>query len=158
MIARTVEHNLEEILDRTMDAFAAEIPNVAAAPEAIRRRVREGTRRAMLAFIALYADPDSPARTVLSEARRVTIDRAGEDFEREDIVAMLHVARIVVYRSTRDFVAASKGSDPATDAEIEAALVAFLDELERTEQALPQTDDAVHHLLVAAEGEEPDLA
>jgi len=156
-IARIVESHLDEILDRVMAAYEVEVPSVAASTDATKRRVRESTRRASLAFLALFADPETPARQVLNEARNATVDRAGEMFERDDIIAMIRVGRQVVYQSARTYVRDHVTVDPAHEDEMSVALEAFMRELERTEELLPQADDALQHLLASAETEGPDL-
>lgn len=157
-IARIVEHHLDEILDRVMAAYRSEIPAVRAAPESVLARVRQSTRRATQAFLALYADPESPARQVLNEARNVTVDRSGELFDREDIIAMIRVGRQIIFTSARGYVRAEVAVDPAHEHEMAEALEAFMRDLERTEELLPKADDALHELLAAAENEEPDIA
>src|SRR5687767_4140744 len=103
-IATIVERHLDEILDQIMVIFRAEIPQVAEADDARARRVRGSVRQTLLAFLGVYADPTSPARVLLDEARKVTIDKAGDDFDRSDIIAMLRIARHVVFGMTRGFV------------------------------------------------------
>ena len=156
-IARIVEHHLDEILDRTIAAYREEIPSLRGADDNALERVRESTRRATLGFLALYADPDSPARLILNEARRATVDRAGETYDRDEIVAMIRIGRQVVFHSAREFVAQELGHDAAREEDVRTSLEAFLNELERAEQLIPPADDAVHHLLANAEAEEPDL-
>jgi hypothetical protein len=157
-IARIVEQHLDEILDRTMESFDAALPSVANAPDDVRTTVRLSTRRATLAFVALYADPDSPARVVLEEARGATLYRAGELFEREDILEMLRIGRQVVFQSAREYVREAIDVAPNLEAEISSALESFMVELERAEEVVPRTDDAIRHLLADAEKEGPDLA
>jgi len=156
-IARIVERNLESILDATMDGFIAEIPRIKESSPEARARVRASTRRATLAFLALYADAESPARMLLDEARRATIDRAGEAYEREEILAMFRIARHTIFHRARDLVQAEMGHDLAREEDTKVALEAFIAELEQNESLFPQADDALHHLLVEAEREEPDV-
>lgn len=146
------------ILDRVIAAYKAEIPAVRAAPDAVTARVRQSTRRATQAFLALYADPETPARQMLNDARNATIDRAGELFDREDIIAMIRVGRHIIFQSAREFVRAEVAVDAEHETEMAGALEDFMRELERTEELLPQTDDAIHVLLASAENEGPDIA
>jgi hypothetical protein len=156
-VSRIVEIHLEEILDRTMAALVAEIPAVAAQDDDGRALVRASTRHASLAFLSLYADPETPARLMLDEARRATFDRAGEIFDRSEIIQIIAIARNVIFQSAREFVQTELGADPKRELETRAALESFLDELER-DQAVLQPRDTVGDLLRAAEREEPDLA
>lgn len=157
-ITAIVEENIDEILDRTMDAFVAELPSVANAAPAVRRGVRESVRRALLAFLTLYAEPESSAREQLVRARQATIGRAGESFELDDIVAMLRLSRRVVFHTTRALVEAEEGGPTGSGSEIRTALEAFLDELERTGEPVLPHADAVGTLLASFENEEPDFA
>lgn len=159
-IASIVERHIEEILDDTMRAYAAEIPRLAGANAADLARARASTRRATLSFLALYADPGSPAHLLLDDARRATTDRAGEIFDRDEIVAMVRVARQVIVQRARGYVAAELGPEDVArrQRDVEEALNAFLAELERTEQVAPEIDDALHHLLAQAEKEGPDVS
>jgi len=156
-VARIVELHLEEILDRTMDALVAEVPAVAAQDEEGRSLVRASTRHASLAFLSLYADPETPARLMLDEARRATFDRAGEQFDRTEIIQIIAIARSVIFQSARELVQKELGVDQKRERETAGALQTFLDELER-DQALLEARDAVGELLRTAEREEPDLA
>jgi hypothetical protein len=156
-IARIVELHLEEILDRTMDALVTEIPAVARQDDDVRALVRASTRHATLAFLALYADPESPARLMLGEARRATVDRAGEIFRRDEILAIIRTARQVVFQAARGYVNAERGSDPEREQDASGALEAFLNELENDESNLGTSRDAVGDLLLAAEREDPDM-
>jgi len=157
-IATIVEEHLDEILDRTMDAFDAELPSVANATQAERHGVRESVRRAVLAFLTLYAEPESSAREQLARARVATVDRAGESFDLEDIVAMLRLSKHVVFQTARALVDAELGDAPERDNEVRKALEAFLDELAQTaELPLPRAD-AVTSMLASFEDEDPDFA
>ena len=156
-VAGIVEAHLEEILDRTMAAIISDVPAVAAQDDEGRARVRASTRHATLAFLSLYADPETPARLMLDEARRATVDRSGEIFERSEILEIISIARSVVFQSAREFVQKELGADADRERETRVALESFLDELGRN-QELPQTRDAVGELLRSAEREEPDLA
>src|SRR5437899_4249098 len=109
LVSRVVELHLEEILDATMDAVVREVPAVARQDDEVRALVRASTRHATLAFLALYADPDSPARLMLSEARRATVDHAGEIFQLDEILAIIRTARQVIFQSARTYVNAERG-------------------------------------------------
>ncbi len=156
-IATIVERHLDEMIDQIMVIFSAEIPSVANADEGGQRRVRGSVRHALLAFLGVYADPASPARVLLEEARRVTMDRAGEEFDRGDIVAMLRIARHVVFGMTRAFVTRELEVAEEDEADVDAALEAFLSELERPEHRVAQAEEAVTHLLQMAEAEGSDV-
>ena len=155
-VARMVERHLDEILDLSMQAFISELEVVRDATEDELRRTRASVRTAILAFLGLYAGPSSPSRGLLEEARRATVARAGEMYEREDIVTMLRIARQVVYTSAHRY--AAEELDAVATAEIDAALDAFMDELERDERAIEPGLDAVRELLRSVESEDPDLA
>ena len=158
-VARVVELHLEEILDATMDAIVREVPAVARQNDEMRSLVRASTRHATLAFLALYADPDSPARLMLNEARRATVDHAGEIFQLDEILAIIRTARQVIFQSARAYVNAERGSvDPESERQVTEALEAFLTELESEENTIGRSRDAVGDRLRAAEREEPDLA
>ena len=156
-VARIVERHLEEILDRTMAALVADIPAVAAQDDDGRARVRVSTRHATLAFLSLYADPETPARLMLDEARRATVDRAGEAFTRSEILEIISIARNVTFQSAREFVQAELGADPERELETKGALGTFLDEMERDPTVL-EGRDPVGDLLLNAEREAPDIA
>lgn len=158
LVTRVVEEHLEEILDVTMATIVNEVPAVARQPDEVRDLVRASTRHTTLAFLALYADPESPARLMLSEARRATVDHAGEIFAMDEILAIIRTARQVIFQLGRQYVNAERGSaDPQSEREASEALEAFLTELERDETALGPSRDAVGDLLRTAEREEPDL-
>jgi hypothetical protein len=158
MVARVVEGRLEEILDVTMETLVREVPAVARQTDDVRALVRASTRHTTLAFLALYADPESPARLMLHEARRATVDRAGEIFTMDEISQIIRTARQVVFQLGRQFVNAERGHvDPASEREATDALESFLTELEREESTIGKTRDAVGDLLLAAEREDPDL-
>ena len=156
-VAQIVERHLEEILDRTMATLVADIPAVAAQDDEGRARVRASTRHATLAFLSLYADPETPARNMLDEARRATFDRSGELFDRTEILQIIAIARNVIFQSARELVQRELGTDQDRERQSTTALGMFLDELER-DQAVPEARDAVGDLLRTAEREEPDLA
>jgi hypothetical protein len=158
LVTRVVEEHLEEILDITMETIVREVPAVARQPGDVRELVRASTRHTTLAFLALYADPESPARLMLSEARRATVDHAGEVFAMDEILAIIRTARQVIFQLGRQYVNAERGSvDPESEREVTEALESFLNELEREETTLGSARDAVGDLLRAAECEEPDL-
>src|SRR5215831_18249352 len=122
-VARVVEEHLEEILDRTMEAIVREVPAVARQTDDVQALVRASTRHATLAFLALYADPESPARLMLNEARRATVDHAGEIFQLEEIHAIIRTARAVIFQLGRSYVNAERGAeDPTSEAEATQAL------------------------------------
>ena len=157
-VARVVEEHLEEILDRTMEAIVSEVPAVARQSDDVKALVRASTRHATLAFLALYADPDSPARLMLNEARRATVDHAGEIFQLDEIHSIIRTARTVIFQLGRNYVNAERGKeDPESEAEATKALESFLNELESEEASFGRTRDAVGDLLRSAEREEPDL-
>ena len=156
-IARIVERHLEEILDRTMETLVAEVPAVTRQDDAGRARVRASTKHATLAFLAVFSDPESPARVMLDEARRATVDRAGEIFQRDEILSIIAVARHVIFHSARDIVLAERGADAETEREVAVAMEAFLTELERDETIMASSRDPVDDLLRAAEREDADL-
>jgi hypothetical protein len=158
LVSRVVELHLEEILDATMDAIVREVPAVARQNDDVRSLVRASTRHATLAFLALYADPDSPARLMLTEARRATVDHAGEIFQLDEILAIIRTARQVIFQSARTYVLAERGAvDPESERQVTEALESFLTELESEENTIGKARDAVGDLLRAAEREEPDL-
>ena len=158
IVSRVVELHLEEILDATMDAIVREVPAVARQNDEVRSLVRASTRHATLAFLALYADPDSPARLMLNEARRATVDHAGEIFQMDEILAIIRTARQVIFQSARAYVLAERGGvDPESERQVTEALESFLTELESEENTIGKARDAVGDLLRAAEREEPDL-
>jgi hypothetical protein len=158
LVTRVVEEHLEEILDVTMATLVREVPAVARQPDDVRELVRASTRHTTLAFLALYADPESPARLMLSEARRATVDHAGEIFAMDEILAIIRTARQVIFQLGRQYVNAERGhDDPQSEREASEALESFLTELEREENTLGRTRDSVGDLLRAAEREEPDL-
>jgi hypothetical protein len=156
-IAKIVQGHLDEILVKTMDAFDAGIPSVANASPDVRELVRESTRRAVTSFFTLYADETSPGRETVGRARRATIERAGELFEKEDILAMMRIARQVIYQTARTYVRRQVEVDPELSEEIVHALDGFMNELERVEELLPRTPDAVEQFLRAAESEGTDI-
>ena len=159
LVSRVVEEHLEEILDATMDAIVREVPAVARQNDDVRSLVRASTRHATLAFLALYADPDSPARLMLNEARRATVDHAGEIFQLDEILAIIRTARHVIFQSARTYVNAERGHvDPESERQATEALASFLNELEQDESTLGKSRDSVGDLLRAAEREDPDLA
>jgi len=159
LVTRVVELHLEEILDQTMEAIVREVPAVARQNDDVRALVRASTRHTTLAFLALYADPESPARLMLTEARRATVDHAGEIFQLEEIQAIIRTARQVIFQSARAYVNAERGhDDPESERQATEALESFLNELEREENTIGRSRDAVGDLLRAAEREEPDLA
>jgi hypothetical protein len=159
LVSHVVELHLEEILDTTMDAIIREVPAVARQDDEVRSLVRASTRHATLAFLALYADPDSPARLMLTEARRATVDHAGEIFQLDEILAIIRTARQVIFQSARTYVLAERGAvDPESERQVTEALESFLTELESEENTIGKARDAVGDLLRAAEREEPDLA
>ena len=158
LVGRVVELHLEEILDATMDAIIRDVPAVARQNDEVRSLVRASTRHATLAFLALYADPDSPARLMLNEARRATVDHAGEIFQLDEILAIIRTARQVIFQSARTYVNAERGgADPDSERQVTDALESFLTELESEENVIGKARDAVGDLLRAAEREEPDL-
>ena len=110
LVSRVVELHLEEILDATMDAVVREVPAVARQNDEVRSLVRASTRHTTLAFLALYADPESPARLMLNEARRATVDHAGEIFQMDEILAIIRTARQVIFQSARTYVLAERGA------------------------------------------------
>ena len=159
LVTRVVELHLEEILDQTMEAIVREVPAVARQNDDVRALVRASTRHTTLAFLALYADPESPARLMLTEARRATVDHAGEIFQLDEIQAIIRTARQVIFQSARAYVNAERGhDDPESERQATEALESFLNELEREENTIGKSRDAVGDLLRAAEREEPDLA
>jgi len=151
-----VERHLDEVLDTAMQAFSAEIDAVRNADDATLVGTRASVRTAILAFLGLYAGPSSPSRSLLEEARRATVARAGEMIERDEIVTMLRIARQVVYQSARRYAAEELDADATAD--IDAALEAFMDEMERDERAIAPGSDAVTELLRSVEADAPDLA
>ncbi len=158
LVARVVEEHLEEILDVTMETIVREVPAVARQNDDIRALVRASTRHATLAFLALYADPESPARLMLTEARRATVDHAGEIFAMDEIQQIIRTARQVIFQLGRQYVDAERGhDDPESQRQADEALESFLTELEREETTMGRTRDAVGDLLRAAEREDPDL-
>jgi hypothetical protein len=158
LVARVVEEHLEEILDVTMETIVREVPAVARQNDDIRALVRASTRHATLAFLALYADPESPARLMLTEARRATVDHAGEIFAMDEIQQIIRTARQVIFQLGRQYVDAERGhDDPESQRQADEALESFLTELEREETTMGRTRDAVGDLLRAAEREAPDL-
>jgi hypothetical protein len=157
-VVQLVERHLDEILDRLLEAMSSRVPAVAAAPTETRERVRSNARLAILAFIGLYADPDAPARLMLSEARRATVERSGEPFGSGEIVTMLHVGRDVVLKEARAYLREELGEQPALEADLERALDVFVNELERGEQSASPLGDSLNELLLAAESEGPDLS
>jgi hypothetical protein len=157
-VARLVESHLEDILGRVMSAYDAAVPRFPAMRADERAMVREATRRTIRSFLSVYADDDRFSRSRLGEARRVTIARAGELFERAEILQMIAVARQVVFLSARELVEGAFGADPAREADVSAALDAFLDELERPERGVSDGGSALDRLLADAEAEGPDLA
>ena len=158
LVTRVVEEHLEEILDVTMATIVREVPAVARQPEDVRELVRASTRHTTLAFLALYADPESPARQMLSEARRATVDHAGEIFAMDEILSIIRTARQVIFQLGRQYVNAERGQvDPESEREVTQALESFLTELEREENTIGEARDTVGDLLRAAEREEPDL-
>ena len=159
LVSRVVELHLEEILDATMDAVVREVPAVARQNDEVRSLVRASTRHTTLAFLALYADPESPARLMLNEARRATVDHAGEIFQMDEILAIIRTARQVIFQSARTYVLAERGAvDPESERQVTEALESFLTELEQEENTIGKARDSVGDLLRAAEQEEPDLA
>jgi len=158
LVARVVEEHLEEILDVTMETIVREVPAVARQNDDIRTLVRASTRHATLAFLALYADPESPARLMLTVARRATVDHAGEIFAMDEIQQIIRTARQVIFQLGRQYVDAERGhDDPESQRQADEALESFLTELEREETTMGRTRDAVGDLLRAAEREDPDL-
>lgn len=156
-IARIVEKHLDEILDRTLEAFAAAVPRLASADERTLARVRAATRNATLAFLAVYADPETPARPLLDEARRGTIDRAGEQFAKDEILTMMRIAPQVIYQVSSRHVRREMGEDPARERDSAEAMESFLEELERAERRSSPRGDPMDDLLSAAEREGPDI-
>jgi hypothetical protein len=158
LVARVVEEHLDEILDVTMETIVRDVPAVARQNDDIRALVRASTRHATLAFLALYADPESPARLMLTEARRATVDHAGEIFAMDEIQQIIRTARQVIFQLGRQYVNAERGhDDPDSERQADEALESFLTELEREETTMGRTRDAVGDLLRAAEREDPDL-
>src|SRR5437763_3855200 len=142
LVGRVVELHLEEILDATMDAIIRDVPAVARQNDEVRSLVRASTRHATLAFLALYADPDSPARLMLNEARRATVDHAGEIFQLDEILAIIRTARQVIFQLGRQYVNAERGrDDPESERQASEALESFLTELEREESTMGKTRD-----------------
>lgn len=157
-IAEIIEQNLGEIVDATMQAYVREIPAVATAPAGALRAIRASTMRATSAFVSMYADPASPADPFVKRARAVTIERAGEILEHDDILELIRVGRATIFRTARDIVARELVVPPDTRTELEQALDAFLTELERSESLVPTVGpDALNQWLSAAEIEEPDI-
>src|SRR5258706_6370605 len=155
LVTRVVEEHLEEILDVTMATIVREVPAVTRQPDEVRELVRASTRHTTLAFLALYADPESPARLMLNEARRATVDHAGEIFQMDEILAIIRTARQVIFQSARTYVLAERGGvDPESERQVTDALESFLTELEQEENTIGQARDAVGDLLLAAEREE----
>jgi hypothetical protein len=157
-IARVVEDHIDEIVERVLASYDAAVPRFKRMSERDRDPVREATRRTILSFLGLYAGDDRFARTGLDEARRVTLGRAGAIFDRDEIMAMISAARHVVFMSARELVQMEIGADPAREADINAALDAFLEELERPERSMADAGSALDRLLLDAESDEPDLA
>ena len=155
-VARMVERHLDEILDRTMQAFAAEIEAVRHADDDTLVRTRASVRTAILAFLGVYVGATTSSRSLLDDARRATVARSGEMFKREEITSMLSIARHVVYQSARQYAAAELDAEATAD--IDAELEAFLDELERDERTIAPASDAVQELLLSIEAEDPDFA
>ena len=150
LVARVVEQHLEEILDVTMDAIVREVPAVARQTDDVRALVRASTRH--------YADPESPARLMLTEARRATVDHAGEIFAMDEILQIIRTARQVIFQLGRQYVNAERGHvDPESERQATEALESFLTELELEENSIGKARDTVGDLLRAAEREEPDL-
>lgn len=156
-LVRIVEAHLEEILDRLMQAYTVEIPRVAEASAEERALIREAARRTSVAFLEVYARGDRVQTEAIDDARRVTVARAGELFDREDIIAMLRIANQVMFQTARALVEKEMGADPSRAADIEQALNGFLGELERSERLIPGGDHALGELLTNAEAEDPDI-
>lgn len=157
-IARVVEAHLDEMLDVLLDEYRRRIPRFAAASPQVQANVREGTRRATLAFLTIFSDPERPARPLLAEARRIADGAAAAPFEREDLLAMVRIARPLIFSEARAHVVAALGTDPARTADISQALDAFLQELVSTGERLEPSDDAIAEFLARAEAEGQDLA
>ena len=158
LVARVVEEHLDEILDVTMETIVRDVPAVARQNDDIRALVRASTRHATLAFLALYADPESPARLMLTEARRATVDHAGEIFAMDEILQIIRTARQVIFQLGRQYVNAERGHvDTESERQATEALESFLTELESEENTIGKARDTVGDLLRAAEREEPDL-
>lgn len=158
MIAEIVEKHLDEIVDETIAAYVRSIPSVATASAKELRLIRAATTRATQAFIQMYADPESPARQFIQQARAATLDRAGEVFQRHDIVEMISIGRHVVYQTARRFTEAEIGVTEVERADIQAALDVFLTELELADEPVMEvTPDVVMHFLTQAENEDPDI-
>jgi hypothetical protein len=158
VVSRVIESHLEEILDAAMDGIIREVPAVARQNEDVRALVRASTRHTTLAFLALYADPESPARLMLTEARRATVDHAGEIFQLDEIRAIIQTARQVIFQSARTYMNAERGRiDPESERQVTEALETFLTELERDDNTIGKARDTVGDLLRAAEREGPDL-
>lgn len=156
-IVTIVERHLDEILEQLMTIYADEITVVANADEARLRRIRGTVRKTLLAFLGIYADPASPARALLEETRSITVERAGEEFTHEDIVAMLRIARHVMFGMTRAFVTRELTLDEQAEPDLNDALEAFLLELERPQIVLDPVREAVGNLLAYAESSGQDL-
>ncbi|MGZ4103823.1 MAG: hypothetical protein ACXVQ6_11390 [Actinomycetota bacterium] len=157
-VARVLESHLDEILDVTMDALVREVPAVARQSDDIRGLVRASTRQATLAFLALYANPSTPRREMLDQARRATVDRAGETFQRDEILSIIGTARQMIFQLGRTFVHAECGDlGDESEVEISEALASFLTELEREDEKFVPRRDPVEELLRSAEREGPDL-
>src|SRR5438105_1914852 len=151
LVARVVEQHLEEILDVTMDAIVREVPAVARQTDDVRALVRASTRHTTLAFLALYADPESPARLMLTEARRATVDHAGEIFAMDEILQIIRTARQVIFQLGRQYVNAERGHvDTESERQATEALESFLTELESEENTIGKARDTVAAAVEAA--------
>lgn len=158
-VARVLESHLDEILDVTMDSIVREVPAVARQNDEVRVLVRASTKQATLAFLAIYANPATPRREILDQARRATVDRAGEIFQRDEILMIIGTARHVIFQLGRTFVHAEYGDlDPDSEKELAEALASFLSELERADEQFVPRRDPLEELLRTAEREGPDLS
>lgn len=155
-IASIALEHIEVILDRLMQAYAAEIPRVSEGTPDDRRAVREAARRTIESFLEVYGGDATDERLHVRDARRVTTARAGERFERSEIEVMLRIARHVVFQMARDLVRRQMPVSPEQEADVDRALDQFLEQLQRGDRA-GDIESVLDELLSTAEREGPDL-
>src|SRR5947208_736372 len=133
-IAEIVERHVDDIVDETIAAYIRQIPTCATATADQLKMIRAATKRTTLAFIQMYADPNSPSRPFVEAARSATVERAGEEFEHDAISAMIDIGRRTVYAGARRFVEQELKVPESQSAQIRAALEAFLTEMEHADR------------------------